>query len=207
LETTDTPYLLCGLGNPGSSYKKTRHNVGFRAIDELAGRSGTEVKTRTKNYWWDEVKIAGSKAVLIKPRTYMNNSGIALQSAMTKWRVPVERLIVIVDDYALPLGLIRIRSKGSAGSHNGLKSIVDCIGRSDFARIRIGIDDKPQDIVTSDYVLGKFSSEEEELIRPAIKNAADAAELIISEDIMAAMNDFNKRVTQSEDTDQEETGI
>lgn len=206
MELTDTPYLLCGLGNPGSSYKRTRHNVGFRAIDELAARIGKEVKTRAKNYWWEETVIADSQVVLIKPRTYMNNSGIAVQSAMTKWRIPVERLIVIVDDYALPLGFIRVRAKGSAGSHNGLKSIIECIGRSDFARIRIGIDDKPQDIVTSDYVLGKFSSEEEEQVKPALKDAADAAEMIVTDGILEAMNEFNKRVAQSEEADREETG-
>ncbi|MGQ9856012.1 MAG: aminoacyl-tRNA hydrolase [Fervidobacterium sp.] len=171
--------IIIGLGNPGEKYENTRHNVGFMVLDKLS-----KSWKRGPNYLYSDINIFGEKVRLVKPTTYMNLSGEVFKY------LPHDDIIVVYDDLDLPLGRIRIRKNGSAGGHNGIKSIISYIGQ-DFPRIRIGIGPKPQDIDAADYVLSNFSPEEFEKLEKVIEMTINAIESVISEGIDKAMNKYN----------------
>ncbi|MEJ5256784.1 MAG: aminoacyl-tRNA hydrolase [Fervidobacterium sp.] len=171
--------MIIGLGNPGEKYENTRHNVGFMVLDKLS-----KSWKRGINYLYSDINIFGEKVRLVKPTTYMNLSGEVFKY------LPHDDIIVVYDDLDLPLGRIRIRKNGSAGGHNGIKSIISFIGQ-DFPRIRIGIGPKPQDVDAADYVLSNFSQEEFEKLEKVMELTIEAIKSIISEGIDKAMNKYN----------------
>ena len=187
-------YIIAGLGNPGTSYEDTRHNVGFLALDHIAGQYGAKInRVKFKSYTGEAV-IAGKKVLLLKPATYMNKSGQAIVEALHFHKLPVENLLVLFDEIALPPGTMRIRREGSAGGHNGMRNIIYLTGQDTFPRIRIGIGGKPHpDMELSDWVLGRFTKEESALIAPVFDQVKQAAELIVGGEITQAMSLFNKR--------------
>jgi PTH1 family peptidyl-tRNA hydrolase len=172
-------YLVVGLGNPGAEYADTRHNLGFRAVDELAARLGAKTFKDKHQSLLAETKLGDAKLLLLKPQTFMNNSGLAVQSAAAWHKVLPAKLIVIYDDVDLEVGQIRVRNKGSAGGHHGMESIISSLGENEFARIRIGIG-RPSPIGdVSDYVLQKIPPAEREALQLAVFAAADAVEAIV----------------------------
>lgn len=183
-------YAIIGLGNPDKKYDKTRHNVGFDVIDELAAQMGIDVKTKRHKALCGVGQIGSEKVILVKPQTYMNLSGESVRAVMDFYKLnATSDIIVIADDISLPTGKIRIRTKGSAGGHNGLKSIISHAGTDGFTRIKVGVGVGEGDLIK--HVLGKFSKGERPLVDEAIRNAASAAEVIIIYDAQAAMNKFN----------------
>lgn len=171
--------IIIGLGNPGEKYSNTRHNVGFMVLDRLSNSW-----KKGPNYLYSDINISGEKAKLIKPMTYMNLSGEVFKY------IPHDDIIVVYDDLDLPLGKIRIRKNGSAGGHNGIKSIISFIGQ-DFSRIRIGIGPKPENIDAADYVLSNFTKEEFEVLDKVINLCIEAIEYIVENGIDKAMNKYN----------------
>ena len=196
-------FLIAGLGNPGRQYEKTRHNMGFDTIDELIERHRIPQGGIAHKAMYGKGMIAGEKVLTVKPLTYMNLSGEAIREYVNYYKMdPETELIVIYDDIDLEPGQIRIRKKGSAGGHNGIKSIIAQIGTQNFYRIKVGVGAKPKGWDLADYVLGRFSSEERELVDKAICDAADAVEMILKDGIEAAMNHYNgaakkKKVTEN----------
>jgi len=192
--TGPVDFIIAGLGNPGADYEYTRHNAGFLALDYIAEKLGVKVnRVKFKSYTGEGV-LAGKKVLLLKPATYMNKSGEAITEALGFYKLPVQNLLVLVDDIALPTGAMRIRGEGSDGGQNGLKNIIYLTGEDAFPRIRIGVGAKPhQNADLRNWVLTRFSKEESELIGPVFEQAAAAAEMIVSGDIAGAMNRFNKR--------------
>ena len=187
-------WLIVGLGNPGGEYEATRHNVGFRAIDKIAGEIGAPALKKKFNALVGEGRNGGGKIVLIKPQTFMNLSGDAVRRALDYYRAGFDRLIVIYDDVDIAPGSIRVRAFGGPGSHNGMRSIADCIGDgAKFPRIRIGIGKQPGQMELRDYVLQRFSAEEAELAEKAIGDAAAAALAIVRDGIDHAMNAYNPK--------------
>lgn len=186
-------YIIAGLGNPGLSYSRTRHNIGFMALDALARRWGIRIHTRAFQGLVGEGLFEGEKVLLIKPQTYMNLSGSCLREVMGFYKLPPEKLIVLVDDVELPLGSLRIRSKGSAGTHNGLRSILSCLGSDNFVRIRIGCG-QDQSLLLRDFVLKRPGKGEMALLEEAYAHAAEAAELIVSGHTDRAQMLFNKNM-------------
>lgn len=185
-------YLIVGLGNPGREYVNTRHNIGFEAIDVLCGKYGVTLNKTKFRADCGEGFIAGEKAIFIKPQTYMNLSGESVREFAEFYKADIDHIIVLFDDVALPVGRLRVRPKGSAGGHNGIKNIIYQLGSEEFARVRIGIGAPSHpDFPMADYVLGRFSKDEIELLIPAVKRAADAVETIITDGVGAAMNMFN----------------
>lgn len=184
--------LIVGLGNPGLAYKKTRHNVGFLALDVLSERHGIRLKTKGFSALYGEGSIHGERVILAKPQTYMNNSGDSVQALMHYFRLSSEQLIVLYDDIDLPTGHLRIRGNGSGGSHNGMRSILACIHSEKFPRVRIGIG-KDESLLLRDYVLKKPSKAEQEELRQAYENAADAVEWIVQGKLNEAQARFNKK--------------
>lgn len=185
-------FLIAGLGNPGRQYEKTRHNMGFDTIDELIERHRIPQGGIARKAMYGKGMIAGEKVLAVKPLTYMNLSGEAIREYVNYYKMdPETELIVIYDDIDLEPGQIRIRKKGSAGGHNGIKSIIAQIGTQNFYRIKVGVGAKPKGWDLADYVLGRFSSEERELVDKAICDAADAVEMILKDGIEAAMNHYN----------------
>lgn len=183
-------YAIIGLGNPDKKYEKTRHNVGFDVIDELAEQMGVEVKTKRHKALCGIGTIGSEKVVLVKPQTYMNLSGESVRAVMDFYKLnPETDIIVISDDISLPTGKIRVRAKGSAGGHNGLKSIIAHTGTDKFKRIKVGVGANEGDLIK--HVLGKFPKEERMAVEDSIKNAASAAEVIIICGVEEAMNKFN----------------
>lgn len=186
-------YIVAGLGNPGLQYEKTRHNVGFRAIDCLCNNIGVKCDRSKFKSLYTFATIGDSRVLILKPQTYMNNSGEAVTAAMSFYKIPTGNVIVVSDDVSLDVGRLRIRAKGSAGGHNGLKDIIELSGSEDFPRVKIGCGKKPHpDYDMKDWVLGKFPKEEEKLIEEIIKAAADAVECIIKTDVSTAMNRYNR---------------
>ena len=184
--------VLVGLGNFGSQYEKTRHNVGFDTIDYLGAQYRVNsFKQKHKSLVADCI-IQGKKILLVKPQTYMNNSGEALREIMDFYKLKVQDFIVIYDDIDLQPGHLRIRPKGSAGTHNGMRSIVNHLNSEDFTRIRIGIGKPPEKMNLANYVLQRFSEEERKNINIAIENAALAAVTILSSSVEIAMNKYSK---------------
>ncbi len=184
-------YIIAGLGNPGKEYTGTRHNVGFETIDCLADKYNVSLNKLKFNSVYGEININGEKVMLMKPVTYMNRSGIAINEIINFYKIPVENLIVIYDDVDIPVGSLRIRPNGSPGTHNGMKSITQHVGNN-FSRIRIGIGRNP-DMDLADYVLQRFGQEDKDKIVPIIKKAGEAAIEIIVNNVESAMQKFNIR--------------
>lgn len=186
-------YLIAGLGNPGREYEKTRHNMGFQAVDKLAEGLGCSINENKHDALCGKGFIGSEKIILAKPQTYMNSSGLSIRQIADFYKIPAENIIIIFDDIDLPPGSIRIRKSGSAGGHNGIKSVIAHLGSEDFMRVRIGVGAKPDGWDLADYVLSRPNEEEEELIEAARKRAADAVICIIEDGIDRAMNNYNKK--------------
>ena len=185
-------WLIVGLGNPGREYEKTRHNCGFRAIDLLAKKLGCSIDKGKFQGLYGQTTYQGKKLLLLKPLTYMNLSGRSVLQLSAYFNVPPQRIIVLFDDISLPPGRLRIRGDGSAGGHNGIKSIISEIGSQDFPRVKIGVGAKPHpDYDLADWVLSSFSSLEEKALAPALEWAGDAALSIIDNGIPETANRFN----------------
>ena len=185
-------WIIVGLGNPGKEYERTRHNVGYRTAELLAKGAGVKIDRAKFRGLTRSAELAGRRVLLLKPETYMNNSGEAVQLAAMFYKVPIDRILVISDDISLPVGKIRVRAEGSAGGHNGLKSIISHLGSQDFPRIKIGVGAKPHpDYDLADWVLSSFSPQEEKALAPTIERALLAAEAVIAEGTTQAMNRFN----------------
>ena len=186
--------LIVGLGNPGAKYAGTRHNAGFSVIDELAERHNIKVDTCKHKALIGKGVINGEKVILAMPQTFMNLSGESIRSILDYYKVdPETELIVIYDDISLDVGKLRIRAKGSAGGHNGIKNIIAHVGGSVFPRIKVGVGEKPPKYDLADYVLGHFSKAEQELMEEGYKDAVKAVEMIVSGDISGAMNEYNRK--------------
>lgn len=185
-------FLIAGLGNPGRKYEKTRHNMGFDVVDELIDRYRIPQGGIGHKAMYGKGIIAGEKVMMAKPLTYMNLSGESIREFVNYYKIdPETELLVIYDDIDLEPGQIRIRKKGSAGGHNGIKSIIGQLGTQNFYRIKVGVGAKPSGWDLADHVLGHFSSQERELVDEAVKKAADAVETILEKGIDAAMNQYN----------------
>lgn len=191
LKERQNMYIIAGLGNPESKYDKTRHNIGFRLIDELAVRNGITFSDRKHNGLVGKGIISGEKVILLKPLTYMNLSGECVGPAADYYKVEPENVIILFDDISLDVGRIRIRKKGSAGGHNGIKSIIAHLGSENFPRLKFGVGHKPKEMDLADYVLGRFSSQDEATVSEGIKRACEAVECMIGEGCDAAMNKYN----------------
>ncbi len=185
--------FIIGLGNPTTEYVGTRHNIGFDAITKLADSYHIDVKERKHKALCGKGIIAGQKVMLIKPQTYMNLSGESVREVLDFYKASSEDIIVLYDDINLEPGQLRIREKGSAGGHNGIKNIIAHLGTEQFARVRIGVGEKPKDWDLKDYVLGRFKAEEEPLMREALTNTAKACELFVQGELGVAMNTFNRK--------------
>lgn len=195
-------YIIAGLGNPGKKYEYTKHNVGFLAIDILAGKLGIKVNKLKHKALTGEGFIAGEKVLLVKPQTYMNLSGESLREVMSFYKAETDHLIVIYDDIDIGLGSIRIRKKGSAGTHNGMRSVIYQLNSEDFPRIRVGIGSENKgDLV--DYVISGFKGEDARIIEESITKAADAAYCIVEKGIDIAMGEYNKRVKKPKKSENE----
>lgn len=185
-------YIIAGLGNPGKKYEMTRHNAGFLAVDMLAREEGFEIKRLKFHSLVADEMIAGRRCLVMKPQTMMNNSGEAIYEAASYYNIPDENIIIIYDDISLDIGKIRIRRKGSAGGHNGIKSIISCLGTENFPRVKVGVGKKPNahyDLV--DWVLGVFPKEKLDDLNSALKNSIEATKLIVQGDVDKAMNLYN----------------
>ena len=187
-------YIIAGLGNPGKQYDMTRHNIGFEVIDYMAEKLEVKVNKLKYKALYGETKIGMEKVYLIKPQTYMNLSGDSIRDFCAFYKIPPENVIIINDDIALPAGKLRIRSKGSAGGHNGLKSIIYQLQSDNFPRIRVGVGAPThEDYDLADFVLGRFTKDEIPVLEEAIIKASKAAEEIIKRGVDSAMNKFNSR--------------
>jgi len=185
-------WLIVGLGNPGKEYTKTRHNCGFRAIDILADKLGCKIDKTKFQGLYGQTTYNGKKLFLLKPLTYMNLSGRSVLQLSAYFNIPPQRIIVMFDDISLEPGRLRVRADGSAGGHNGIKSIISELGSQDFPRVKIGVGAKPhpeQDL--ADWVLSSFSPQEEKALCPALDNAGEAALCVIDKGISEAANRFN----------------
>lgn len=191
-KTRDLPpeWIVLGLGNPGAEYAHTRHNIGFDVIDILASRHRIRLNLHRDHARYGLGRIADVPVVLAKPMTYMNRSGEATRALLQRYPLEPARLLVVVDDVALPPGKIRVRPSGSDGGHNGLESIIQCLGTQAFPRVRVGIGSPPPGQMV-EYVLSRFSPQEQPIIEEALQRAADAVEVAIAEGVQAAMNRFN----------------
>ncbi len=183
--------IIVGLGNPGKKYEKTRHNVGFCTIDYLSARYGIKVDRLKHKALVGEGVINDERVLLVKPQTFMNLSGESIREIAEWYRLPLGKLIVIYDDVDLPVGTIRIRPKGSSGTHNGMKSVIYQLQSDEFPRIRIGIGKAPEGWDLADFVLSRFGGEEEADIANSIQRAAEAAAMIAQSGVEAAMNQYN----------------
>ena len=191
--------VIVGLGNPDDKYQGTRHNVGFDVIDLLAEKYNIAVDTKKHRAYIGKGIIGGQKVILAKPQTYMNLSGESVRSLVEYYKVdPETELLIIFDDISLDVGQVRIRKKGSAGGHNGIKNIIANLGTSVFQRIKVGVGEKPKGYDLADYVLGRFSKEERELIKEGFECAAEAVAMITAGEIDQAMNKYNRKRKDNE---------
>lgn len=187
-------YIIAGLGNPGKEYDNTRHNIGFSAIDYIAEAYGISVDDKKFKAKIGKGMIEGEKVILLKPQTYMNLSGESIRLALDFFKVDEKtELLVLFDDISLDVGQLRIRKKGSAGGHNGLKNIISHLGHDSFQRIKIGVGEKPKGYDLADYVLGHFSKEEMKHMDEAVIQVNYAVKSIVTDGIESAMNQFNKK--------------
>ena len=185
-------YIVAGLGNPTKQYENTRHNAGFGVIDYLSEKYNIPVKQAGYKALYGSGYIEGQKVILLKPQTFMNLSGESVRACMDFFKIdPEEELIVVYDDISLAPGQLRVRGKGSAGGHNGIKNIILHTGGQKFPRVRVGVGEKPADFDLADYVLGHFSKEDQKVMDEAFKEAGDAVVTIMTEGIDSAMNKFN----------------
>lgn len=192
-------FIIAGLGNPTLRYEGTRHNVGFEVIDTLADKYNIAVETRKSRALIGKGIIAGQKVILVKPQTYMNLSGESIGALADYYKIDEEKeLLVIYDDVSLDVGQLRIRRKGSAGGHNGIKNIIAHLGTDVFPRIKVGVGEKPKGYDLADYVLGHFSGEDREIMQESYRKAADAVEMILKGDLSGAMNTYNKKAAPKE---------
>lgn len=210
LAASNTPYLIVGLGNPGPRYAHTRHNIGFMIVDEAAKKHGLKFSGKQGNAEIAKGTIAGEKVILAKPQTFMNNSGQAVRFLAGYYKVPNERVVVVYDDIALPVGTIRIREKGSSAGHNGVKSLIQHLGTESIPRIRVGVD-RPADPRHSqiDWVLGRFDKDEQTLVLETIARSVDAIESLLTIGMERTMNSYNAgpSVDSKEDGQKAKTAV
>ena len=187
-------YIIAGLGNPGKEYENTRHNIGFDVIDRLAEEENIAVMESKHKALIGKGYVAGQKVILAKPQTFMNLSGESIREIVDYYKVDdTSELIVISDDISLDVGQLRIRKKGSAGGHNGIKSIISHLGHDAFLRIKIGVGEKPRGYDLADYVLGHFEGEDKEKMEEAYEKAVQAVRMALHGDVCEAMNQFNRK--------------
>lgn len=185
-------YIIAGLGNPGMEYDNTRHNAGFNVLDTLASQLGENINRLKFKGKTAEASIGGKRCLLLKPTTYMNNSGESIVQAMEFYKIDIAHVIVVCDDISLDTGKLRIRRKGSHGGHNGLRSICELTGSDDFPRIKIGVGKKPHpDYDLAKWVLGKFGKEDSEKMKKSAENACECIKLMVQEKTDEAMNKYN----------------
>lgn len=187
-------YIIVGLGNPDRQYQNTRHNIGFDVVDTIASKNHIAISERKHKALIGKGIVGGEKAVLVKPQTYMNLSGESVREVIDFYKIDEKsELVVISDDVSLDIGQIRIRKKGSAGGHNGLKNIILHLGHDEFQRVKMGVGEKPAGYDLADYVLGHFTKEEREIMDESAGRAADAIEIMIRDGADVAMNLYNKK--------------
>lgn len=190
--TPQDAWLIVGLGNPGKEYERSRHNCGFRALDILAGKLNAKVDKQKFQGLYTQISYNGTKLYLLKPQTYMNLSGKSVVQLSAFFKIPPQRIIVLFDDISLAPGRLRVRGDGSAGGHNGIKSIIQELGSQDFPRVKIGVGAKPNpDYDLADWVLGSFSALDEKAMAVSLENAGQAALAIIDKGVPEAANRFN----------------
>lgn len=188
--------IIAGLGNPGKEYENTRHNAGFNTIDFLADKYNISVSEKAHKALIGKGVMEGRKVIFVKPQTYMNNSGESLRDITDYYKVdPTNELIVIYDDISLDVGMIRIRDKGSAGGHNGIKSIIAHLGTDVFKRIKVGVGDKNPNMDLADHVLGHFSAEDAKVMKESFARASEATLLLMNDETEKAMNLYNRKVS------------
>ncbi len=195
IESFKPAYIILGIGNIGSEYDETRHNIGFKVIDSLIRESNSVFRETLCESDVYGVTIHDKNVLLVKPNTYVNESGVALKELCEKFTVSVENTLVIVDDFHLDIGRVRVRRNGSHGGHNGLRSIIDNLGKN-FPRLRVGIGPKSDDVDIIDFVLGKFSSDVLDDVEKSAEKACDAVLYYINSDIVATMNEFNNKLPE-----------
>jgi PTH1 family peptidyl-tRNA hydrolase len=186
-------FVIVGLGNPGKEYAKTRHNVGFDTIDLLASRNNIDINKSKFKGKYGEGFIGKERVLLLKPQTYMNRSGESVLDIYNFYKIPIDKLIVVLDDIDIEFGTIRIKKKGSAGTHNGMKSVIYQLQRDDFPRVKIGIGNNKEGQDLADFVLGSFSREDRIIIDKAILKACEAVETIVTSGVNEAMNEYNRK--------------
>ncbi len=192
-------YIIAGLGNPTAQYEGTRHNVGFDVIDALADKYNITVDGRKNRAFVGKGIIEGQKVILVKPQTYMNLSGESIRGIIDYYKIDEEEeLIVVYDDISLDIGQIRIRKKGSAGGHNGIKNIIAHLGHDVFRRVKVGVGEKPKGFDLADYVLSHFSKSEKEQLEEGYEKAVSAIEMILRDEMEEAMNEYNRKVKPKE---------
>jgi len=187
----DDLYIIVGLGNPGNRYDNTRHNVGFETIDLLAHKNSIPLKKLKFKALYGEGTIGGKRVLLVKPQTFMNLSGESLREIMAWYKIPIDRLLVIYDDVDLEMGKIRVRGKGSAGTHNGMKSIIYQLQNDGFPRVRIGTGKPPPGWDLADYVLSKYDAASRKIMNESVERACEATATFITADLNSAMNSYN----------------
>ncbi|MBO7292909.1 MAG: aminoacyl-tRNA hydrolase [Clostridia bacterium] len=186
-------FLVAGLGNPGTEYRDTRHNAGFWALDALAAQMGVTVDRARFRSLVGEGMLEGVRVLLMKPETFMNASGTAIAEAASFYKIPPERVVVLCDDISFAPGVIRIRRRGSAGGHNGLKSVIECLGSQDFLRVKIGVGEKPRaDYPLADWVLGRLGAEERAAVNARLADITAAVSLLAKGEVDTAMNQYPK---------------
>lgn len=186
-------YIIVGLGNPGKQYEHTRHNVGFEVIDILADQIGICIEEKKHKALCGRGILEGQKVVLVKPQTFMNLSGESVRAIFDFYKVESKDIIIVYDDVSLEPGQLRIRGKGSAGGHNGIKNIIAHLGTQEFPRVKVGVGEKPKGMDLADYVLSRFSKEEQDTMEEAFHEAANAVTMMVKQDIDSAMNHFNMK--------------
>jgi PTH1 family peptidyl-tRNA hydrolase len=191
--------LIVGLGNPGAEYEWTPHNLGFLVIDELAHRAGIRVTRPEAKSYAGRGELAGQEIILAKPQTMMNLSGVAVRMLLDKYEIEPSQMIVISDEAALPWAMLRIRERGSAGGHNGLKSVIGAVGTDEFIRVRLGVGPEKVWGDLADYVLCPMGRAEREIAAQLVEDASDAVETILKEGVGKAMTQFNRRVSPEEE--------
>lgn len=188
-------YIIVGLGNPSDEYAGTRHNIGFDVITRISDDYNIPLDFKKHKAICGKGHIEGQKVILAQPQTYMNLSGESVRQLVDYYKIDLDELIIIYDDISLDVGQLRVRPKGSAGGHNGIKSIISHLGTQEFQRIRVGVGDKPKGWDLADYVLGHFTREEEPMVREGLGRASCACKVIMNDGIDAAMNIFNKKIS------------
>ena len=187
-------WLIAGLGNPGANYAKTRHNVGFRVADALAKKLNVKIDRAKFRGLYAQATYKGQKLILLKPQTFMNLSGLSVMDAARYFKLPPERVIILFDDVSLDVGRLRVRAEGSAGGHNGIKSVIGALNSQSFPRVKVGVGAKPHpDFELADWVLSNFTKDEEALLAPVIEDAAEAALTVLEAGVPAAAAKFNGR--------------